>query len=335
MTKTKSADLNDQFLKALNDKFSKQKQLIEVVGNILKIERESAYRRVKGIVQFSIRDMGLLAKNLNISLDGLMYDDEQTNVVRLHLLSPRKEESLENKAPKIGEYLEKIKAVIDYPDGEMGAIYTQLPTEFTIPYPNLFKFMSYKWGLYDVGPEACRDFTHWKVPEDIIHYNPNVLSAYNNIKKIIYIWDKAIISDLLNDLKFFASAGILNTDDVNNIKEEIHIMLNDLEKLVAAGGTKDNPDGMEFYISHFKIGITYMYLWSREYRASFITTLPILSTINENKTTCENVRNWIKSLKKVSTLISGTGDKERILFFKEQRQIVDNFTGQQNNLNIL
>jgi len=317
-----NTDLNERFLSALKDKFNKQSKLITVIEDVLKIEKESAYRRVKGLVQFSIRDMGLLAKHLNISLDNLLHDD-QTNVVRLHLLSPRIEESLENRAPKIGEYLEKIKTIAPYPDSEMGVIYTQLPTEFCIPYPSLFKFTHYKWGLYYVGPEDCRDFSNWRVPSEIVKQYGSLINTYSKIKKILYIWDKSIILNLVSDIKFFASAGIISNENVLQIKEDMHAMLNDLERLVAAGGTKNNPDGIEFYISHFSIGITYIYLWSRESKASFITTVPILSTINENKTTCENVRNWIRSLKKVSTLISGTGDKERILFFKEQRQAVD------------
>lgn len=316
-------DLNESFLNALKEKFPKQPALISAVEDILKIERESAYRRVRGTVQFSIREMGVLAQHLNISLDNLLVDDD-TNVIHINILRPRLESSLETRSKRVQTYLEKIKNIENSPNSEMGVAYSHVPMEFYSLYQNLFKFIYFRWGNYYVGPERYRDYAKWKLPEDICKYHSNILCMYSNIKKFIYIWDKSIIWDLVKDLKYFASARMIEEEDVVKIKSDIHCMLNDLERLIAVGGPESNSEKIEFYISHAKIGITYSYLWSEEYIASYITTLVIQSTINENKATCENVRQWIKSMKRVSTLISGTGDKERFLFFKEQHQIIDN-----------
>lgn len=318
-----TVDLNESFLNAIKEKFPKQTMLITAVEDILKIERESAYRRIKGIVQFSIREMGILAQHLKISLDNLLVDDN-INVVHIHILRPRLENSLEIRAQRVKTYLEKIKLIEDSPDSEMGVAYSNIPMEFYTPYQNLFKFIYFRWGNYYVGPEKYKDFALWKVPDDICNYHSNILCMRNKIQKMLYVWDKSIIWDLVKDLTYFASAKMIEEEDVVKIKDDLHGMLNDLERTIAAGGPDNNPDKIQFYISHAKIGVTYSYLWSEKYAASYITTLVMQSTVNEDKVTCRNVRQWIKSMRKVSTLISGTGDKERILFFKEQHQIVDN-----------
>lgn len=315
-------DLNDSFLKALKEKFSKQSELISAVEDILKIERESAYRRIKGIVQFSIREMGCLANELNISLDNLLMNN-QTNVLQVHMLCPRSEDSLEKRVQRVNEYLEKVKAIEDHPDSEMGVVYTNLPMEFYSTYRHLLKFIYFKWGNYYVGPEKYKDFAKWKLPVDIKNYHVNVMKMFDKIKKFVYIWDKSIIWNLTKELNYFSEAGMIEEEDVANIKSDLHNMLNDLERLVAAGGPENNSDKIEFYVSHVRIAVTYCYLYSNTYWASYITSYSMLSTINENKDTCNHVRGWVKSMKKVSTLISGTCDKERILFFKEQHQIVD------------
>ena len=322
MMDTKDLDLNESFLVTLKEKFSKQTALISAVEEILKIERESAYRRIKGSVQFTIREMGILAQRLNISLDNLLVDD-QVNVLHINTISPRTVDSLESIAQSVQKYLEKIKMIEDVPNSEMGVAYAHLPMEFYTPYYHLFKFIYFKWGNYYVGPEKFKDFARWKIPDNIVSYHSNVMSMYNRMNKMIYIWDKAIIWDLVKEIKYFASAGMIEDGDLNKIKSDIHHMLNDLEKLAAAGGPKNNSEKIELYVSHVKIGLTYSYLWSETYAASYITTLSMLSTVNENRATCKKIRKWIKSMKKVSSLISGTGDKERILFFKEQHQIVD------------
>lgn len=315
-------DLNERFLCILRGKFSKQATLISVVEDVLKIERESAYRRIRGFVQFTIREMGLLAMYLNISLDNLMIDDE-TDVVHLQMLNPRKEKSIENRTERIEDYLKTIQNASTIPDIEVGAVYSHLPMEFYIPYENLFKFIYYRWGLYYVGPEKCGNFASWKMPNDVYKYHPGIMEAYGKLKKVLYIWDKSVIGDLVSDVKFFASAGVLEEKEVTLIKKDLHSMLTDMENLVAAGGPESNFDKMEFYISNIKIGVTYVYAYSESYKFSYIVTLTIISDINEDGKTCENVMKWVKSLKKISTLISGTGDKERLLFFREQHQIVD------------
>jgi len=315
-------DLNENFLAALKEKFSKQTLLISAVEDILKIERESAYRRIKGIVQFTIREMGILAHHLNISLDDLL-NDHQTNVLHIHMLCPRAGESLEERTQRVKEYIDKIKMIENSTESELGVAYANLPMEFYTPHPHLLKFIYFRWGNYYVGPEKFKDFAKWKIPDYIHNYHANVMRMFGNMKKLLYIWDKSIIWDIANDLKHFASVRMITENDIMKIKNDLHNMLNELERLVAAGGTLNNPDKIEFYISHVKIGVTYSYLWSKEYAASYITSLYMLSTINENRATCTNVREWVKSLRRVSTLISGTGEKERILFFKEQHQIIE------------
>ncbi|NDV84940.1 helix-turn-helix domain-containing protein [Bacteroides sp. 51] len=322
MMDTKDLDLNESFLSALKENFSKQTELISAVEDILKIERESAYRRIKGTVQFTIREMGILAQHLNISLDNLLVDD-QINILHIYMLSPRIDESLERIAQGVKKYLSKIKIIEDMPDSEMGVAYAHLPMEFYTPYYTLFRFIYFKWSNYYIGPEKCKDFSKWKIPDDIVNYHSNVMNMYRKMNKMIYIWDKAIIWDLVNEIKHFVSAGMIEKEDLAEIKKDIHHMLNDLERLAAAGGPENNSEKIELYVSHVKVGVTYSYLWSETYAASYITTLSMMSTINENRATCKKVREWVKSMKKVSTLISGTGDKERILFFKEQHQIVD------------
>lgn len=315
-------DLNKKFLATLKAKYSKQAELISVVGDILKIERESAYRRIKGSVLFTIREMGIIVRHLNISLDNLLVDDN-TNVVYLRMLRPRLEESLVQRVEKIEGYLKTLQDISDISDTEVGAVYTHLPMEFYLPYDNLFRFIYFRWGIYYSGSERYGKFSNWKIPENISKHLSGMSEAYEKLKSVFYIWDRNIIGDLINDIKFFLSAGILEQEEVDIIKREIHLMLNDLERLVAEGDSGHNFEKIEFYISNINIGITYVYAWSKAYKFSYMVNLTVLSTINEDERACENVRKWVKSLKKISTLISGTGERERLLFFKEQHQIVD------------
>lgn len=315
-------ELNESFLTALKDKYPKQSMLIAAVEEILQIERESVYRRIKGNVQFSIREMGILAKHLGISIDNLIVDDP-TIVTQLDILSPRVEKSMDVLVKRMGSYLDKVIKTANLPDSEMGSLYTQLPIELFLPYENLSKFMYYTWGLYYVGPEKYRNYSTWKIPDNFLNYHSVIMDAYHKFNKILYICEESIVWDLVHYIRYLAAAGLIGSDDIVKLKKDLHLMLNDLEKLVSTGGPPDNTDKIEFYVSQVKVGITYTYLWSKDYWGSFIATTPVVSPICENLNSCQKVMQWIRSLKKVSTLISGSGDKERILFFKEHHGIVD------------
>ena len=71
----KKKDLHDIFIEELQNRGIKKADLVYLISDILKLEKESAYRRLAGKVNFSVREMGILAKALNISLDSLLYQD--------------------------------------------------------------------------------------------------------------------------------------------------------------------------------------------------------------------------------------------------------------------
>lgn len=70
-------DLHDDFIDELYRKIPKRVDLINLLSDILRLEKESIYRRLARKVNFSIREMGILAKELNISIDRLLYKEEE------------------------------------------------------------------------------------------------------------------------------------------------------------------------------------------------------------------------------------------------------------------
>lgn len=83
-------DLHDKFIEELHKRNSKRAELINQVSDILKLEKESVYRRMAGKVNFSIREMGILAKILNISLDSLLFQEERYSMAPIHTGNPVK-----------------------------------------------------------------------------------------------------------------------------------------------------------------------------------------------------------------------------------------------------
>ena len=76
-------------------------------------------------------------------------------------------------------------------------------------------------------------------------------------------------------------------------------------------------------MSHINFEATYSYVETNNIQLSLIRVYSINSlTTMDNEIFC-SLKEWIQSLKKFSTLISESGEMQRIQFFKQQREIID------------
>lgn len=99
-----------------------------------------------GKVNFSIREMGILAKILNISLDSLLYQEEDIQWLPFILETPLKFHSIDALCDMIDLNFKQIEEINQDEPGTSGNVYHSLPLEFFVHSPLIMKFMFFKWG---------------------------------------------------------------------------------------------------------------------------------------------------------------------------------------------
>lgn len=318
----KKSDLLENFIHALKLKYPKKNELVSVVENTLKIERESASRRLNGKVMFSIRDIGILAYELDISLDDLLQPEE-CNSIPFIMQGPFTAHSMDVLVDQMQKKVNRLEGISNK-TLEVGSIFNSLPAEFYIPYPFLSKFMIFKWGHYFIGSKEYDNFELWETPKEILDIHDQMLLVHNKYKKVICFWDISLIWNIAKDLEYFFRIHAINQSDVKLIKEDLLDMLSHVEVLVKGTRKRNSFPEIQFYILSVHVGMTYSYFFSNTKCAISFYTYFMRSLFSENHETCIKVRDWIISMKKVSTLISGSGERERVLFFEEQRKIINN-----------
>jgi len=106
------------------------------------------------------------------------------------------------------------------------------------------------------------------------------------------------------------------------IKNELFLLADELEELAINGKTADG-NRVRIYVSNINFEATYSYVDTNNLQMSLIRIYSINSiTTMDNEIFC-TLKEWIQSLKKFSTLISESGEMQRIQFFKQQREIID------------
>lgn len=99
------------------------------------------------------------------------------------------------------------------------------------------------------------------------------------------------------------------------------LLIDELEGLAAKGKT-ETGNTVRIYISHINFEANYGYLESAPLQLSLIRVYSINSITTRDSEMFQGLKDWIQSLKKFSTLISESGEMQRIQFFKQQREIV-------------
>ena len=320
----KKKDLHDIFIEELQNRGIKKADLVYLISDILKLEKECAYRRLAGKVNFSVREMGILAKALNISLDSLLYQDLGLQWVPVILGLPSAYQSMDPLYDLLDSNIEKVREIGLDEESETGNVYHALPLECYVHSPILMKFVFFKWGSYFVQSEEFSDFASWEPPGRLLKIVEKFYDIYN-FQKGFYVWDNALIWNISIEIHNFHKMRIISTQEKDEIKNELKEFLVKLEMFLNGTYTPEFalPPDYKFYVSAMNLGFTTGYFTSEKQSLALFKTNFSFSMSTDTSGNFKKMQEWVRSFCKLSTLLSEGGRIERRLFFNKQHKIID------------
>ena len=115
---------------------------------------------------------------------------------------------------------------------------------------------------------------------------------------------------------------MLSDEDIEVMKTELHRLLDDLE-YVASSGEFSNGKQAYLYLSNINFEATYSFVEKGSFQLSMYRLYAINYMDSQHPEICRAQKEWIQSLKRYSTLISQSGEIQRMIYFTKQREIVD------------
>lgn len=320
--------LHSAFVKALEGIIPKKTVLADFISKTLCIEKETAYRRLRGEVHFSFREVGLLAEKLNISLDDLIIKNGSGLQKKMIMELPLNYLAGTYGQLQILDMVNYLEVFTREANSEYGAALSGIPFSLFLQYSFLARFFRLKYVNHAESTFACVPFEKIKESDAKIQYRNELYFLYRQISHTYYIWDRTIIPTLVNDIKYSNSIRLITDTELSELKRELHRFLDDLEYTASQGVFKETGNKFELYISDAHIDMTYAYMRSDKRNTSMLSSFILFFNTSEDKASFQKVNNWLKSLKRFSTLVSGIAERERIQFFEEQRSIVDTLDGE-------
>lgn len=269
----------------------------------------------------SFRETTIIAQKLNISLDQIlikaMSDDNKRIVLQLAVY------------PELGRHIQiektfdLLKQIIKEPYSELGAAISGMINPFFFRYKNIMRFYTLKYYHHNRSSPMNIPFGRIMEMEAELMLREEFFIHFTQISHSFYVWDRKIIYSLVNDIKYFMSVRLIEEEETKLLTMELYRFLDDFEKIVSEGIFEETGNKVELYVSDVDIDLTYAYIWNENFYINTFTAFGFFAIALEEEALLKIVMNRIAALKRCSTLISGVGDKERIAFFEQQRQIVN------------
>ncbi len=297
----KKIDINQKFVEELYAHIPDKRRLTSVITETLNLDRQTALRRLNEKILFTAQEMGVLGTKLGISLDRLLYNNEDQNFLPFRVVISQKVTSIDHLLDEIEERLKIHKERMPEPE-LISTVYETLPLIFFVHYPALCKFMYYKWNYYFVDSTELHSFSSWTMPERLINYLDEIKDIYSRCKHSSHIWNISALWNLAKEITFFFNIRAISQSELEDIKNELYDMMYTLEE--AAGGGFSSyfrSDNTDLYISNINTGMYYSYCSSGDQCYCLFRNEFIRSIICEDNPTCIEMANLINSLKMVST----------------------------------
>jgi len=302
------------FLKEIEQKIPLKTEIVNNLARMLNIDEKAVYRRLSGDVPLTFHEAVTISKQLDISLDNIDISNSSPS------FKPDLIEYInlaESDFALLNEMTTILNSLKDVPDAEGGEITNLLPQPLYLPYESLFRLDLFRWK-YQFNT------TNKVIPyKDIFITDKLRKKLDENVKcakylQTNYFFDNQIFSFLVTDLKYFYSAGLITNEELRLIKLDLLKVLEDIDILSQSGIFKETQKRIDIYISNVKVDTSYVYIDAPNYQLTIVKAFLINGIATRGTKTFEELKRKVQSLKRQSVLITGSSEKERIKFLKEQ-----------------
>ena len=314
-------NLYQALLSEIQKVFPKKSIMVNTLSDILSIEKGAVYRRLRQDVPFTFNEIVVIAKNLNISLDGLVgIENYKSFMYQLRLvdfLSPQDADYY-----VLNRYIKFLRTINNSENSETASISNVLPHDLFCGFNYLLMFYLFVWN-YHYNKEKPKPFHHISISPDMKSLLSEYMMEIKNINKTYFVFDNGLFRFFVDRVIYFNSIRLIEKEDVLKIKEDLHSMLDNLEKMAITGQFKETGNAVNIYISDIDITTCYTYFETSSMHLSMIKTFILSYITSFDERMFEKTKRWIHALIKISTLITLTNEKQRVLYFEKQRRIVN------------
>lgn len=238
--------LQQRLFNAILSQHETQAEALKSVGAILNLSRSNAYRRVNGGIVLKPMEITILARHYQISLDGLTKEKGNQYPMDFQQFSFKKEHV---DLSKINHTNKLLKKIIQVKDVQILVKGVALPYHYMAYCPEIFYFKNQQWSRMQLESKT-------PIPIDFSILSPTYRATvkghfeYYKRIKTIEIWDKNMLSMLLEQMQYSHEVGQLDNKNLKILFQCLYDLLDDLYTMTKRGSKIEGvSDNLEVYLN--------------------------------------------------------------------------------------
>jgi hypothetical protein len=314
-------DQKDLLTTKILDCIPKNIKPIEYLIELLGISKESAYRRLRGEIPFTFREMSKLSLDLDFSIDEIIAKPCEARVLVNVQTCPDDNPSTAF-LKRFEQYYNYLLHLENNPNVETTLTLNHIPAIASVYFKNLFQFFYFKWLHQNHEVSLKLYYSDVIIPDEIEALRKKVkFSAVNCTNKITLILDLNFFASLVNEIQYYHRRKLINDEDFENLKNDVLGFIDLLEDC-ARTGIFGQRVKINIYLSSMNIEASSIHVKYNGGETSFIHTFSNYPISSGNPVLCEKHKKWIHSMKKYATLITQSNELLQSEYFDKQRELI-------------
>lgn len=312
---------NREFVKALYLQIPESKLLTSYLADILDLNKESVYRRLRSEVPFTYEEICTISTHLNISLDRINgLSKENNSFFDLHV------HKSDNPIDIYMEIMEMniniLNKVGNTENVKVELALNRLPFAYGLLYKTLSKLYYYKWFFHTQNVPKDFNFSDFHLPLRIEKIYEKYIEENKNLNcEMDILIDNTIFLSIIKDINYFVSRELIDGESLMKLQQDLLLVIDYIEGVAKKGyGMGGSP--VNLYLSSVDLEPCYLYV-KYEDKANVYYWTPSGEVMNTSSPKiCSIHENWIQSSKRYTTLITKCNVSESNEYFEKQRHYV-------------
>ncbi|OSZ77790.1 hypothetical protein CAP36_15635 [Chitinophagaceae bacterium IBVUCB2] len=322
--------LQQELFRYLKTSLPPHLSMVDDLSDLLDVGADSVYRRIRGEKPISLLELKKICEHYHLSLDQLLQLQTDTVVFRAPDLKTKNLPFTE----QLRSILMQVKFFNSFRKKQILYICKDMPIWQFYLSRELAAFKTFFWAK-TINKESAYADKNFSIAEfdfdETFEIGRQIIANYNQIP-CVELWNMESINSTLSQINFYKESGqFKNESDIEAVIASFESTLDHL-KLQAERGIKFMPGDSEvlykspvqLYINEVVIGSNTILTELDDIKLAFIPYNVFSFIMTKDPRFNESVFEGFETLKSKSTLISGTGEKERNRFFKILKDRVNN-----------
>jgi len=303
---TSTGSIQIRFLEEIKKRSPSNLSFVDELAELLKISRDSAYRRIRGETVLSLDEAKKLCDRYGASIDLLF--GTSSNMVPFLDRSPTENYTLEQWLNSVLQNVETLT--------EITYAAKDIPIFQYLRYPELAAFKLFFWQKTIIENPEYRTirFEPTVIPKEMIQLGNRIWTKYAAIPSV-EIWAVEAINNTLKQIGFYQECGFFAHPKQAGAMCDHFIELMHVIQTEAAEARKTEGSSFNLYQNEILMSDNTVFARAGDKKVSYLNYNILSLLITQHPSFCDKTEQYLNNLIKHSTLISATAAKERIKFF--------------------